>query len=73
MASQLSARLARLEAANASEARIFTVQRTVIIHHDAPSEALPIADVEMDRVRAEGYRAGIDELIIIQRFVSEAP
>ena len=40
------------------DAKMYTVFRNVVIHGDAPSEALPIADSQMERVRAEGPQIG---------------
>ena len=67
--SALSARLAKIEASLAPSAKTFTVVRTVIIYPDNSSECVPIADAEWARIKANGYREGVDDLIEIMNFV----
>ncbi len=67
--SALGSRLAKLERALAPSQREFSCFRTVIIHPDDTSEAMPIADEEFVRLKAEGYQPDVDELIEICRFV----
>lgn len=72
MASALLQRLAKIESVLAPSSKQFSVERVVIIYPDTSSERLPIADAEWARLKAKGYREGVDELIVLQRIVEGA-
>jgi hypothetical protein len=67
--SAISARLSKLEGSLAPSSKQFTVIQTVIIYPGDQSERLPVEPSELERLAREGYREGVDELIVIQHFV----
>jgi hypothetical protein len=69
--SLLSSKLAKLEKALKPPSRMFSVTRTVIISLNGPSKHLPIANAEVDRLKADGYREGVDSLVEILEFALE--
>jgi len=66
--SALSSKLDKLEKTLTPPTRWFSVTRTEVLLPDGAEVVLPVADSEMDRVRAEGYRPGIDQLLIVREF-----
>jgi hypothetical protein len=65
MSNPLLARLAKIESALTPERRSFITYRTVVI--DEP-EQQEIAPAELERLKAKGYRPGVDELVVILEF-----
>jgi hypothetical protein len=69
--SALATKLEKLEKALTPATKFFSVRQTKIILLNGSSKVLPIADGEMDRVKSEGYRAGLDQLVVRWEFVRE--
>ena len=69
--SALSTKLEKLEQALAPPPKFFSVTQTEIISSSGPSKPLPISEGKMARVKAEGYREGVDVLVVVREFVCE--
>jgi hypothetical protein len=68
MTSALLNRLAKVEAALKQSARLFSIKRTVVIDADEPEDhSIPLDEIE--RLMTEGYRPGIDQIVVLREFV----